>query len=124
MVAKVSVHKSSVTDDLIATAVKDVVVTDAKGRAIKLSKPNALAQFRLVKMLGSSAENGPYVSMVLPLIFVAEVDGEAIPFPRSEAQLEALILRLDDEGLAAVVEGVTANWGAVNPEAEADEIKK
>jgi hypothetical protein len=75
---------------------------DSQGRVITLAKPSVLGQFRLVKMLGQSAQNQAYMNMILPLIYVKAIDGEAQPFPNSEREIEALIVRLDEEGVANV----------------------
>jgi hypothetical protein len=56
--------------------------------------------------------------MVLPLLYVSAIDGDAtLPFAK-KSQVEALIQRLDEDGLAAVMRGVAENFGAPDPEAE------
>jgi hypothetical protein len=124
MNAKVTVRKAAAeTEALIQPDTH--VVTDAKGRAITLTKPGPLAQFRLVRMLPADvAENRAYVMMVLPLLFVTAIDGDGVPPPQTERQIEALIQRLDEGGLAAVISGVQEKWGSQDPEAAAGEIKK
>ncbi len=90
---------------------KSVTVTDTRGRVITLKKPGALAQYRIVEVAGDSAANGTYMAMVLPLIFVTAIDAEAVYQPTSKMQLEALIQRLDEDGIAAVMKGVSADFG-------------
>jgi hypothetical protein len=64
---------------------------------------SALDRLRLFKALGPDlAENAPYVGMALLAISVTEIDKIPLPPPRSEGQVEALIQRLGDDGLAAV----------------------
>jgi hypothetical protein len=87
-------------------------VTDTRGRVITLKKPGALAQYRIVETAGTSAENGTYMSMVLPLIFVTAIDSDPIPQPSTKLQLEALIQQLDEDGIAAVMKGVRDEFGA------------
>lgn len=106
------------TQQLVAEANADHTVTDARDRVITLRKPGVLAQFRLIEALGESAKNTTYVNMVLPLLFVAAVDGDAVPPFTSKMQVEALIQRLDDAGLEAVMNGVERNFG--KPDAERD----
>lgn len=102
---------------LVAAAAKSVDVTDALGRTIVLRKPDVLAQFRMVEALGDSARNQVYMGMVLPLLFVASIDGEAVATPDTKAEVEALIKRLDEAGIQAVMEGVQAHFGeAADPE--------
>src|SRR5579875_2947023 len=93
-----------------APAVKRVEVTDGRGRAIMLRKPPVLAQFRLVEALGKAASNETYLAMVMPLLFVGAIDGEAVPTPSTKGEVEALIQRLDEDGYTALAEGVQANF--------------
>jgi len=111
------------TQQIIAKAKAEVIVTDDKGRTIKLRKPGVLAQYRLIEVLGDSAKNEVYMGMVLPLIFVAEIDGDTVFSPTKKSEVEALIQRLDEEGISAVMVAVQANFGAPNPEADKAAIK-
>ena len=106
--------------ELIASALKEVVVTDVRGRAIKLRKPGVLAQYRLIEALGDVAQNPVYVGMVLPIIFVTEIDGDPVSPPRSKIQVEALISRLDESGINAIAAAVQENFGV---SADAEETK-
>jgi hypothetical protein len=94
-----------------------VKVTDARGREITLRKPPVLAQFRFVEALGKSAENQSYLAMTMPLIFIGAIDGVAVPTPNTKGEVEALIQRLDEEGLEALMTGVQEHF-AVDPSAE------
>ncbi len=84
----------------------DYTVTSAKGKKIILKRPEVLSQLRLVDAIGDSASNRVYLAMCLPLIYVAEIDGNAVPFPASKRELEALFQRLDEDGLAALNAGI------------------
>lgn len=86
-------------------------VTDALGRRITLKKPNVLAQFKLVRMMGESAKNSAYMAMVSPLTYVTAIDGDPVALPMSERELEVLIQRLDEAGFLAVVEGIQEHFG-------------
>lgn len=108
--------------DLVNNARATVTVTDAKGRAIVLRKPGVLAQYRLVETLGASASNEVYMSMVLPLIYIESIDGDVVSTAK-RLQIDALIQRLDEEGIKAVMEGVQANFGAPDPEADKAALK-
>ncbi|MFC4526417.1 hypothetical protein ISN76_12905 [Dyella halodurans] len=110
------------SQELVGAANAEVTVADAKGRQILLKKPGTLAQFRLVELMGDSARNVVYMNMVLPLIFVASIDGDPVA-KSTKAQIEALIQRLDDEGVEAVAEGVQANWGKQDPAADKAAVK-
>jgi hypothetical protein len=91
-----------------------VNITDARGRTITIKKPGVLAQYRLIECLGDTAKNETYVSMVLPLIYVAAIDGEALPPIMRKSEVEALVQRLDEHGLAALMAGIEANFAAPN----------
>jgi hypothetical protein len=108
---------------IVKQAAARVVIESANGHSIALQKPGVLAQFRLVKILGKSAENTVYVQMVLPLTYVVEIDGVPVSQPNSEREIEALITRLDEEGVAAVMQGVQENFGAQSADETRDAIK-
>lgn len=103
---------------------EEITTTDSRGRIIKLKKPGVLAQYRLVEMMGDSAKNEVYMGMVLPVVFVCEIDGDAVPFPMSKSEVEALIQRLDEDGLAAVMKAMEESFGKQNPEADKAALKK
>lgn len=111
---------------LIKEAIKEASIVDKVGRRLTLRKPDVLAQYRLVKIVGGeTAKNEVYMGMIMPIIFLAEIDGDPVFFPRTEGELEANIVRLGEEGLEAVMTCMMANWGAVANEAEkAAAIKK
>jgi len=100
----------------------DVQVTDAKGRVLTLRKPNVLAQYQLVRMLGADASsNQTYLSMVMPLLYLQAIDGEVVNFA-NQRELDAAIQRLDEEGLEALAKGIQENFA--RQEDARDAIKK
>lgn len=121
--AKVTLRETP-SEQLIKQASSEVTVTDAKGRVIVLKKPGVLAQYRLIEILADSAKNEVYMGMVLPLIYVSAMEGDPVMQPSSKREVEALIQRLDEEGIAAVMEGVQANFGRSDPDADKESLKK
>lgn len=121
--AKLTVNPSP-TEQVIAKASAEVTVTDARGRTIRLKKPGVLAQYRLIEILGESAKNEVYVGMVLPLIYVCEIDGDQVAQPNTKREVDVLIQRLDEDGIAAVMNGVQSHFGSVDPEADQAALKK
>jgi hypothetical protein len=122
--AKVKVHETggepSASAQLIKDAIQEHTVTDTKGRKIRLVKPSPLAQFRILKAIGSeNAMNGAYVMSIMPLLFVADIDGEVVHFPASDAEVEAIIMRLGDDGLVAVTQAISERWGGQESEEQA-----
>lgn len=112
------------SQELIAQAAAETNVTDSRGRVITLKKPGVLMQFRLVKMLGDAAKNQTYTNMVLPLMYVTAIDGASIIQPQNEMELEALIQRLDDDGVDCVMRGVFGTFGGETADEARDELKK
>ena len=119
--AKVTLNPS---EEVIKAANAETTCTDARSRVIRLKKPGILAQYRLIEALGDTAKNEVYMSMVLPLIFVTQIDEDAVHLPTSKPQLEALIQRLDEEGIAAVMKAVQEHYGKADPEADREALKK
>jgi hypothetical protein len=119
---KVTLKKPS--EEAIEKAAAEVTVTDARGRVFTLRKPGVLAQFRLVEALGDTAKNQTYMGMVLPVIFVAAIDGEPVMTPSSKLQVEALIQRLDEDGLSVIGAAVASNFGNSDPDADRATLKK
>lgn len=111
------------SEELIAKAAAEQVVTDASGRVITLRKPSMLAQYRLVEMLGESAKNQVYMGMVLPLLYVTGINDDKLPALSTKREVEALIQRLDEAGIEAVMKGVQENFGASDPEADKAALK-
>lgn len=70
---------------------------------IGLKKPGILAQYRIVEIVGDSAKNEVYMGMVMPILWVCEIDGDPQPAPTTKRELEALIQRLGDEGVGGIM---------------------
>lgn len=104
--------------------VKEVTVTDSRGRVLKLRKPGMLAQYRLVAMLGKSADSETYLNMCMPLIYLYSIDDDSNVPCDTVRQMEALIQRLGDSGISALMKCVQENYGEVNPDEAKEEIKK
>jgi hypothetical protein len=121
---QVKVLPERASQEIINKAAAEVVITDARGRKIALKKPNVLSEFRFVEFLGESAENRVYVSMAMPMIYVTSIDGELIAPPSSKLQLEAVISRLDDDGVKAVLKGVSENFQRPDGEEFKEAVKK
>jgi len=107
-------------------AASDLAIVDAKGRKLMLKEPDILAPYRLVEMLGNSAENRVYMQMVFPFIYLVAIDDDTNIQLSTKRELEALIQRLGHEGVKALREGVEKAFGA-KPEADPEQhsaIKK
>jgi hypothetical protein len=80
--------------------------TDVRGRRIAVVKPSAILRMRLLRMLGKDADNGPLLGNCMLACLVREIDGDKIMMPNSYREIEMLVERLDDDGLAAVVDAL------------------
>jgi hypothetical protein len=91
------------SERIISEAVKPAVTEDRRGRRLTLRSLTALDTLRLFKAAGPVlAQNEPWLSMASLAFAVTEIDGVPVPTPVSEAQIESLIDRLGDNGLAAI----------------------
>lgn len=102
---------------LVAAAQAAPEATDAAGRRLALRRLTALDKLRLYKAAGPAlAQNAPWMGVALLAASVAAIDGIPVPAPATEAQVEALVARLGEDGLAAVAEALDA------PGAEAADV--
>jgi len=83
--------------------------SDSDGRRLQLRKITALDKIRLFKAVGTVlAQNEPYLGMAVLAYSVVSIEGVPVPAPCNEAQIEALVARLGDVGLAAVAASLSA----------------
>ncbi len=102
---------------LIAAAQAAPEVTDALGRRLSLRRLTALDKLRLFKAAGPVlAQNQPWLGLAILAASVAAIDDVPVPAPANEAQVEALVARLGDPGIAAVA----ASLATAVPVADAD----
>jgi hypothetical protein len=95
----------------------EVEVTDARGRKIKLKRPNLLAHVTLTKAAGAQAAgNRAYMTMLFPLLYVGSTDGVLERVPRNEMDIDSMLERLDNEGMAAVVDGILRHFNVTTSE--------
>ncbi|WP_298286588.1 hypothetical protein [Acidocella sp.] len=79
------------------------VARDRRGRRIELRRIGVVEQLRLFKCLGPElAENRAYFGLARLAAMVSAIDDVPVPFPVSEAGLEAILERLDEDGVEAV----------------------
>ena len=92
----------------IATdATRPLTAVDTRGRRLSVRRLTALDTLRLFKAAGPVlAQNEPWLSMAALAFSVMEIDGIPVPAPGTESQIEGLIDRLGDEGLAAIVDSI------------------
>jgi len=97
---------------IIAAAQAAQTVTDAQGRRIELRQLTALDKLRLFKAVGPMlAQNQPYLGLAVLACSVTAIDGIPVPAPVNEAQIESMVARLGDAGLAAIGGALRAEPG-------------
>ena len=88
---------------LIAAAQAASETVDAQGRRLALRRLSALDKLRLYKAAGPVlAQNHPWLGMAVVAASVTAIDDIPVPPPTNEAQIEALVQRLGDDGINAV----------------------
>ncbi len=95
---------------MIRMSLAPVDVTDETGKTITLKKPMGLDNLNFAKAAGKGGLNELYLAEVAHLKYVKAIDGEIVPCPATEAELNALYVRLGDEGNAAAQMGVYENF--------------
>jgi hypothetical protein len=96
----------SASSRIVAASLAQTVVRDAAGRELSLRRMSALDRLRLFKAVGPQlAQNAPYLGMAMLAASVCAIDGVPVPPPVTEGQVEALVSRLGDAGIAAVASG-------------------
>lgn len=91
------------SQSILKDGLKASATVDKRGRKIVVRRPTALDTLRLFKAAGPVlAQNEPWLTMAMLAFSVLEIDGVPIPVPSTEPQIESLVDRLGDDGLAAV----------------------
>ena len=106
-----------------ASTVEDMV-EDARGRSIGVRKLKVLERINMLKLIGSgNSDNLLYVSSVTPAFLVTRIDEDHIGKPTTQLQLDALLQRLDDDGLEAVTGWMAENYKELSAEEQKAELK-
>src|ERR1700733_5701165 len=93
------------TNSILARATEQRTVDDRLGRRLVVRRLTALDTLLLFKAAGAvPAQNQPWLSVASLAFSITAVDGVPVPIPTSEAQIEAIVARLGDEGLTAVAD--------------------
>jgi H2-forming N5,N10-methylenetetrahydromethanopterin dehydrogenase-like enzyme len=94
---------------LLADAARSYTAVEASGRRVTFRRLDALDRLRLFKALGAELSlNAPYLGMALLACSVTAIDDVPVPQPITEEQLESLVRRLGDDGMAAVSDALEA----------------
>jgi hypothetical protein len=92
---------------IAATAAASETVIDVDRRQLTVRRLSALDRLRLFKAAGPLlAQNPPWLGMALIAYSVAAIDDVPVPPPSNELQIEAIIGRLGDVGVAAIAQAL------------------
>jgi hypothetical protein len=91
---------------------------DKRGRRVGVKKLTFHDHYKMSKLLGQFSANGTAMNDALMAASVVEIDGEPIPRAGTELQLEAIMIRLDWDGVAAAT---AALMRLAPPDSEADQ---
>ena len=95
------------SESIIGHSIKTADTVDRKGRRLTIRRLRALDTLRLFKAAGPVlALNESWLSMAALAFAIQEIDGVPVPAPATEAQIESLIERLGDDGLAAIADAL------------------
>lgn len=79
------------------------VVTDSRGRSLKVKRLNALDRMRLFNALGPErVQNQMTLGYAMLAGCVTHIDGVPLPFPKDNRGIEHSVGTLDDDGINAV----------------------
>jgi hypothetical protein len=103
----------------------NVTKTDAKGRQIEVRKLKPIEQLWMLELVGSeNANNKPYLGYATLAYSVCKIDGQDVPRIRTKVALEAMVQRLDQEGLDAVGEAFKDLFPAETAQADDQDFLK
>ena len=101
---------------------KSGTCTDENGRVIGWRVPNALQKIKVLDMIGAnSSGNSAVAGQLMLAASVVSINGERVSFPINRLQLEAIVGRLDDEGLSAIALSFRDNNPSASGDAEMDD---
>ncbi|WP_193540128.1 hypothetical protein [Rhodopila globiformis] len=106
----------SPSQSVIGGSERIITAIDARGRKLTLRQLTSLDTLRLFKAAGPDlSQNTSWLSMAGLAFSVTEIDGVPIPRPTTETQIEGIVDRLGDEGLAAIADALEESQGEPPP---------
>jgi len=88
---------------IMQSSLQTEAIVDKRGRRLNVRKLTALDKLRLFKAAGPElSQNQPWLGMAMLASAVVSIDDVPVPTPANEQQIESLIARLGDDGIAAI----------------------
>lgn len=78
------------------------IVHDELGRKLVLKKPSLIEQYDLMSAIGKDADTQSCLFMALNTLCVQSIDDVLLVAPKSQPEFRAALIRLGEEGLAAI----------------------
>jgi hypothetical protein len=103
------------------TIVGSEEVQRTETKRVTLRTLSVLEEMRLLKILGEY--NSSYFSFCAAVSRVASIDGQMVPLPNNEREIEALASRLGRDGVASLMEEIAAGNLPENAESQRNQIK-
>jgi hypothetical protein len=95
---------------IIEAASAERTVVAADGNRLTLRRLNALDKLRLFKAAGAIlSQNEPWLGMALLASSVVAINEVPVPLSATEQQIEAMVARLGDSGIAAIATALHAD---------------
>ena len=96
-------HGETPSRSIVRAANAEEFIEDSRGRRLGVRKLKVLERLNMLKLIGNgNSDNLLYVSSVSPAFLVTSIDGDPVEKPTTQLQLDALVQRLDEEGLEAI----------------------
>ena len=105
------------TQAIVLDANRIEYTTDTMGRRLGVKRVNASLRRKVLKaMSADSGEKGQLFIMAATACCCVSIDGIDVPFPTTELQIDALIDRLEQEGLEAVATTIAVKFNSEREE--------
>lgn len=102
----------------------EIVITDKRGRLLKLRRVGPLLRVRLFKVMGpENSRNIPLLGHYQMAISVVQIDDERLSFPTKDIQIDSLLDRLGDDGIESIAQAWRDNKWIDTDEGNPDNIK-
>lgn len=98
-------------------------ITDARGRSLEVQRMTKRVQMRMMRQWGAASNVQMWVGNALIACHVKTIDGIPVPPPLTIDQVEALVDRLDDDGVNAVAEWLNGVNAERDMATERDAVK-
>jgi hypothetical protein len=123
-----AVQHTSHSEQIIIDANQEFDVFDSRGRKFTLKRPSYLKEMQFIEAMGQQAKDiDEYRMNAVFLSYVSKIDGIPVPKVNTKQTLEALMERVDREGILCIVGGVKDNFlpdNLFSEEEQKQEIKK